>query len=74
MIGKALGLLFRHDDHHADPAIEGPEQTLRRHLGDFVDPAENGRCLPTTRIDLCHQAGGQNSRYIFDQTTAGDMG
>src|SRR5688572_18164070 len=56
----------RHDDDHADAAIEGADQVVARHAAGFHQPADDGGQFPARAIDVGLQRLRQHARDIVD--------
>src|SRR4051812_9223917 len=67
-------ILWRDDDRHADPAIEGARHFLRLDMALRLEEGHQPRLGPSVGVDPGMEAVGQHARDILDQPAAGDVG
>lgn len=71
---RALGILGRNNDDHADAIIEDAVHLVTVDVALFLEPLKDGRTRPGLSVDAALSAFGQNAGHVFDEAAARDVG
>ena len=69
---RCISLFGRHDNGHADTAVEGAVHFLLLHVAGLLQPLEQLGQRPGLGVDLRHAVFGSTRRDVFGEAAAGN--